>query len=89
MPYLFKLCVLHVAKNCGDEKVQHWFRENREDRFKQKLEDFADEPAKNIAALKRNLAPIHNVLKDYPFLTGDKGKNGFHLNTMTNTHQQK
>lgn len=74
VPLLFKMCVLHVAENCGNDQVKHWFRKNREERFGAKLEDFAGDNNKIIPALKQALVPIHNVLTDYPFMTGDKGK---------------
>lgn len=35
---------------------------------------FAGEENQSVDALKKALIPIHNVLKEYPFMTGDKGK---------------
>jgi glutathione S-transferase len=74
IPHVFKLVVLHVASNTGSEKVNAWFRDNREKRFGVTLEQFAGEASQNIAALKKGLLPIHSVLKQYPFMTGEKGK---------------
>jgi hypothetical protein len=79
------MVVLHVAQNCGNEQVQHWFRKNREERFGSTLEQFAGDNNQIIPAVKQALIPIHNVLKDYPYLTGDKGKlNNFTHTTMKN-----
>lgn len=71
---IFKLVVLHVANNTGSEKINAWFRKNREERFGCTLEQFAGETSQAMAAVKKSLVPIHTVLKEYPFMTGDKGK---------------
>jgi hypothetical protein len=69
-----KFVILDVAKNCGPAETKAWFRKNREERFGTNLEIFTGETSENIAALKQVLVPIHNVLKDYIFITGNKGK---------------
>lgn len=68
-----RFVILDVASNCGSPETQAWFRQNREQRFGTTLEEFHGDTSKNIADLKQALVPIHQVLKDYPFLTGDKG----------------
>lgn len=70
---LFKLVVLNIAKNAGTPEVIAWFRENREKKFGRSLETFAGNPDENLATVKQVLAPIHNVLKEHTFVTGDIG----------------
>ncbi|KAG2234725.1 hypothetical protein BDF21DRAFT_392650 [Thamnidium elegans] len=72
LPFLFKLVVTRIADNCGPPKVAKWFRANREKHFGQTLESFSGQVNDNIDYLKKALAPVRKVLKQYTFITGDK-----------------
>ncbi|GAA5814529.1 hypothetical protein MFLAVUS_008026 [Mucor flavus] len=72
LPFLFKLVVSRIADNCGPPQLVKWFRANREKHFGQTLERFSGELSDNITALKNALTPVHNVLKQHLFITGDK-----------------
>lgn len=75
LPHLFKMAVLHVWENIGSPQSQAYFRQAHEDRLGTTLENFAGGNTDNIiASLKRGLALVHTVLKEHPFVTGDKRK---------------
>lgn len=74
LPFLFKLAVSRIADNCGPPQLAKWFRANREKHFGQTLESFSGQLSDNITALKDALSPVHKVLKQHLFITGDKGK---------------
>jgi hypothetical protein len=61
-----------VAIDCGSP--QAWFRQHNEEKFGTTLEIYAGDSNKNTEALKLALVPIHYVLNEYPFITGDKGE---------------
>ncbi|KAI8878501.1 hypothetical protein K501DRAFT_336708 [Backusella circina FSU 941] len=69
---LFKMCVLQIHENCGSEEIKQWFRENREAKLGTTLENFAGDAKTLYEPLKDNLRPVHTVLTQYPFVTGDK-----------------
>jgi glutathione S-transferase len=75
-PILFKMSVLHIHENCGSKEIKDWFREDRERKFGMTLEQFAGDANALCEPLKENLKPAHTVLSQYPYVTGDKGKNG-------------
>ncbi|KAI8883924.1 hypothetical protein K501DRAFT_323250, partial [Backusella circina FSU 941] len=72
LPIIFKFCVLHIQKNCGPQPVQDWFRKDREKFFKKTLEDFVGDENSLVIPFKNALKPIHTVLAEYPFVTGQK-----------------
>lgn len=66
------MVVLTVGNACGPFKQS--FRETREGYFNMSLEKLAGQPEDHAPDLKKGLEPIHEVLKSYPFVTGNQGK---------------
>ncbi|KAG1150655.1 hypothetical protein G6F37_001649 [Rhizopus arrhizus] len=67
---IFKMVVLTVGNACGPFKQS--FRETREGYFNMSLEKLAGQPEDHAPDLKKGLEPIHEVLKSYPFVTGNQ-----------------
>ena len=67
---IFRLCILdiHAVLDADNKK---YFRESREDRFGQTLEDLGAEPGKARALLLSALQPMEQTLVSVPFLGGE------------------
>jgi glutathione S-transferase len=55
-----------------DPKDQPYFRQSREERFGQTLEQLTVAPAAGIAALRKSLAPAEAALAEAAFLSGER-----------------
>ncbi|ORZ21217.1 hypothetical protein BCR42DRAFT_407101 [Absidia repens] len=70
--HAFSLCVLSILNNYDTPQKQKEFRGYMEGRFGTTLETLAGNPSDHVAALKSQLVLIHDTLKIYPYLTGEK-----------------
>ena len=55
-----------------DEKDQDYFRQSRESRLGQTLEEMRARKPENLNIFRTNLWPYNATLKEYAFLAGDK-----------------
>ncbi|KAI8990754.1 hypothetical protein BDF20DRAFT_840676 [Mycotypha africana] len=68
---IFRMVVLEIHANVGPEELQNWFRQDRESKFGQTLEEFAGSEENNIKALKTALVPINKLLAQFSYITGE------------------
>jgi glutathione S-transferase len=72
---VFRLVLLDIHKSTGDEKLQDWFRKDRESWMRGKtLEQFAGNAQDNIAKLKTGIALVSSHLKEFLYVAGDQRK---------------
>lgn len=72
---VFRLVLLDIHKSVGDEKLQDWFRQDRESWMRGKtLEQFAGDTKDNIAKFKKGIALVSSQLEEFPYVTGDQRK---------------
>ncbi|KAI8083213.1 uncharacterized protein B0P05DRAFT_603229 [Gilbertella persicaria] len=69
---IFKLAILKIHKSVGPQELQDWFKEDREAKYGVSLEQVAGDREANIASLKQGLTSIVQLLKEFPFITGDQ-----------------
>jgi glutathione S-transferase len=67
---LLKVVLLDLFRHLH-EKDKAYFRETREKRFGMTLEEYAADPAKNLAAFRAALDPVRPVLVQNPFVCGN------------------
>ncbi|CEP19721.1 hypothetical protein [Parasitella parasitica] len=70
---IYRIVLLDVHASTGDEKLQGWFRKDRESSMRGKsLEQFAGDVNDNVTKLKTGIALVSSHLKDHPYVTGDR-----------------
>ncbi|KAI8637282.1 hypothetical protein BD408DRAFT_424789 [Parasitella parasitica] len=70
---VYRIVLLDIHASTGDEKLQDWFRKDRESSMRGKsLEQFAGDVKDNVAKLKTGIALVSSHFAGYPYLTGDK-----------------
>ncbi|CAO3679738.1 unnamed protein product [Rhizopus stolonifer] len=67
---IFKMCILQIYERSGDYKDK--FRQTREAMVGTSLEVIAGKPEDHVDDLKKAFAPIHDILKNYSFVSGSQ-----------------
>ncbi|KAI9005421.1 hypothetical protein CLU79DRAFT_781788 [Phycomyces nitens] len=69
---MFRLVVLTIANNAGNEEEKIEFRKNREAKFGTTIENFAGNPEDNIKIINEELKDTRSTLAKSPYLSGPK-----------------